>query len=259
MSTSRSAGKKEAARQRIAAKRAAEAAAQAAEQRRRRTVIGASVAAVVVVVAVVVAIVVQTSRSAVDGDAARPAGTAADGNGYTFAVGQADAPVTVDLYEDFQCPVCKQFEDAAGATLEDYVAAGTVRVVYHGMAFLDSARNDDYSTRALNAAAVVASGAGPEAYERFHDLLFANQPDERTGSGLTDDQLVDYAEQAGATGEEVGTDIRDLVYGQWVKGATEQASKDGVTATPTVFVDGTQLTDRTADGLSAAVDAAQRG
>lgn len=251
-------GKKEAARQRIAEKRAAEAAARAAEQRRRRAVIGASLAAVVVVVAVVVAIVVQTQRSSIAADAARPDGTSAGGNGYTFTVGQADAPVTVDLYEDFQCPNCRDFEDRAGSTLEQLATAGTVKIVYHGMAFLDSSRNDDYSTRALNAAAVVASSAGSDAYEEFHDLLYANQPDERTGSGLTDQQLVAYAEQAGATGEDVSTDITNLVYGQWVKGATDQASKDGVNGTPTVFVNGTKLTDLTADGVTAAVQAAQK-
>jgi protein-disulfide isomerase len=249
MSTS---SKKEAARQRIAEKRAAEAAARAAEQRRRRTVVGGVVAAVVVVVAVVVAIVVQTGRTSTAADAASPGNLSAGGNGYTFSVGTG--PVTVDVYEDFQCPNCKAFEDAAGSTLEELQQAGTVTIVYHGMAFLDSSQNDDYSTRALNAAAVVASDAGTAAYQQFHDLLYANQPDERTGSGLTDDQLVAYAQQAGATGEDVATDIRDLVYGDWVKNATDQASQDGVTGTPTVFVDGTQLSDLSADGLRTAVE-----
>ncbi|CAB4898074.1 MAG: thioredoxin domain-containing protein [Actinobacteria bacterium] len=253
MSTS---SKKETARQRIAAKREAEATQRAAEQRRRRTILGGSIAAAVVVIAVVVAIVVQTARTSTAADAAVPSGTVADGNGYTFAVGPDDAPVTVDLYEDYQCPNCRDFEDAAGSTLEDLVTAGTVRIVYHGMAFLDSSRNDDYSTRALNAAAVVASTSGTDVLERFHDLLYANQPDEATGSGLTDDQLISYAEQAGASAEAVESGIRDQVYGGWVERATDQASKDGVTGTPTVFVDGTTLTDLSADGLSAAVAAA---
>ncbi len=247
---------KETARQRIAARRAAEAARRAAEHRRRRTVVGASVAAAVVVVAVVVAIVVQTARTSTTADAAAPSGTVAGGDGYTFAVGPEDAPVTVDLYEDFQCPNCKAFEDAVGSTLEDLVSAGTVRVVHHGMAFLDTSRNDDYSTRALNAAAVVASTSGTEAFERFHDLLFAHQPDEGTGSGLTDDELIAYAEQAGAGAADVETGIRDLVYGGWVERATDQASQDGVTGTPTVFVDGTAVRDLSAEGITAAVAAA---
>lgn len=247
--------KREAARQRIAAKRAAEAAAAAAAARRRRTVVGGVVAAVVLVVALVVVVVVQTHRTSTSADAAAPTNTT--GNGYVFAVGSADAPVTVDLYEDFQCPNCKALEDSTGSTLEGLVTAGTVQVHYHGMAFLDTDANDDYSTRALNAAAVVASEAGTDAYETFHDLLFANQPDEG-GSGLTDDQLIAYANQAGATSSAVAVDIRNLVFGQWVKGAEDQASKDGVTATPTVFVDGDKLTDLSPDGITAAVTAAQQ-
>ena len=38
-----------------------------------------------------------------------------------------------------------------------------------------------------------------------------------------------------------------------MKTATDQASKDGVTGTPTVFVDGTKLADLSAGGLTAAV------
>jgi len=247
--------KREAARQRIAARRAAEAAALAAARRRRRTVIGGVVAAVVLVVALVVVVVVQSGRTSVSAGAAVPANTT--GNGYVFAVGPADAPVTVDLYEDFQCPNCKALEDSTGSTIDDLVAAGTVQVHYHGMAFLDTKANDDYSTRALNAAAVVATAAGTQAYAAFHDLLFAHQPDEG-GSGLTDDQLIDYAGQAGASGATVESGIRDRTYGEWVAQAEDQASKDGVTGTPTVFVDGTQLRDLTPDGLTAAVTAAQQ-
>ncbi|HEV7727028.1 MAG TPA: thioredoxin domain-containing protein [Modestobacter sp.] len=252
---SRGRSKRAAAQQRLAAKRAAEAAARAAARRRQRTVVGAVVAAVLLVVAVVVVIAVQTSRTSTSASAAVPPNTV-DG-GTVVVVGSADAPVTVDLYEDFQCPNCKAFEDAAGSTLAQLVAAGTVQVHHHGMAFLDTHANDNYSTRALNAAAVVVGAAGTDAFQTFSDLLFANQPDE-SGSGLTDDQLIAYAAQAGAGGAEVEQQIRDLHYGDWVTTVTDQASKNGVTGTPTVLVDGTTLDDLSAAGLTAAVTAAQR-
>jgi protein-disulfide isomerase len=247
--------KRAAARERIATKRAAEAAARAAAERRRRTVVGGVVAAVVLVVVLVAVVVVQTHRTSASADAAAPANTS--DNGYVFAVGSPDAPVTVDLYEDFQCPNCKALEDSTGSTIDDLVTAGSVQVHYHGMAFLDTKANDRYSTRALNAAAVVANAAGTEAYATFHGLLFANQPDEG-GRGLTDDQLIAYAAQAGASGATVESGIRDLVYGDWVTQAEDQASKDGVTGTPTVFVDGEKLTDLSPGGLTAAVTAAQQ-
>ena len=53
---------------------------------------------------------------------------------------------------------------------------------YHAMAFLDTRANDQYSTRALNAAAAVVDAAGRDAFQKFHDLLYANQPAE-SGSG----------------------------------------------------------------------------
>ena len=245
--------RKAAARARIAERRAAEAAAQAAAQRRRRTVVGAVSAAVVLVVALVVVVLVQTNRTSTDATAAAPPGTT---DGYAFAVGPADAPVTVDVYEDFQCPVCAQVEATTGSTFASLVDAGTVQLRYHGMAFLDRASTTDYSTRALNAAAVVAE-SGTESYRAFHDLLFANQPAEGT-AGLSDDQLIEYAAQAGATGAAVESGIRDLRYGDWVAAATEQASKDGVTGTPTVLVDGAPLdnADLTPEGVTAAVQAA---
>jgi protein-disulfide isomerase len=242
-------------RERLAARRAAEAAARARAARRRRTVLGGMVAAVVVLVALVVVIAVQSHRTTPSADAAVPA-NAVDGT--VIAVGSADAPVAVDLYEDFQCPNCKAFEDKTGQTLAQLVAAGTVQARYHGMAFLDTSANDEYSTRALNAAAVVLSTAGPDAFQTFHDLLYANQPAEG-GSGLTDEQLIEYAGQTGATGSTVQAQIHDLTYGDWVTKATDQASKDGVTGTPTVFVDGTELSDLSAAGLTAAVSAAQAG
>jgi protein-disulfide isomerase len=248
--------KQAAARRRIEEKRAAEAAARARAERRRRALVGGVVAGVLLVVAVLAVVVVQSRRTSTSADAPVPKNTI--DNGTAVAVGSPDAPVTVDLYEDFQCPNCKAFEDASGGTLAQLVAAGTVQAHYHGMAFLDTAENTKYSTRALNAAGAVVDAAGPDAFKTFHDLLFANQPPEG-GTGLSDDQLVQYANQAGAGGATVEQEIRNLAFGEWVKKVTDQASKDGVTGTPTVLVDGKKLTDLSPNGLSAAVTAAQGG
>jgi len=240
-------------RERVAARRAAEAAARARAERRRRALLGGIIGGLVVLVALVVVIVVQTQRTTTSASAAVPAHTV---GGTAIVVGSATAPVTVDLYEDLQCPNCKNFEDQTGKTLAQLVAAGTVQARYHPMAFLDNATNNKYSTRALNAAAAVLDTAGSTAFQEFHDLLYANQPPE-TGTGLTDAQLIAYAHQAGATSSKVDTDIKNLTFGDWVKTVTDQASKDGVTATPTVLVKGKTLSDLSPAGLTAAVDAAK--
>jgi protein-disulfide isomerase len=246
--------KRAAAQRRIAEKRAAEAAARAAAERRRRTILGGVIAAVLVVIALVVVVVVQSNRTSTSASAAVPKNTI--DSGHVIVVGKTTAPVTVDLYEDLQCPNCKNFEDQTGKTLAQLVAAGTVQAHYHPMAFLDNATNNKYSTRALNAAAAVVDAAGSTAFQKFHDLLYANQPPE-TGTGLTDAQLIAYAHQAGATSSKVDSEIKNLTFGDWVKTVTDQASKDGVTGTPTVFVKGKTLTDLSPAGLTAAVNAAK--
>jgi protein-disulfide isomerase len=53
----------------------------------------------------------QNQRAQTTGPAANPAGTV---DGTSFPVGATDAPVTVKVYEDFQCPACEQFEQLTG-------------------------------------------------------------------------------------------------------------------------------------------------
>ncbi|SFL72257.1 DsbA family protein [Geodermatophilus ruber] len=213
-----------------------------------------AVAVAVLMVAVLTVIAVQ-SHGPARSDAAVPAG-AVDG-GTAFVAGSPRAPVTVDVYEDFQCPVCSRFEAETGGTLAVLAARGTAQVRYHPIAVLDRASTDRYSTRALNAAAVVADAAGTRAFLAFHDLAFAHQPAEGS-RGLTDAQLTALAAQAGADGAAVTHGITHLRFAEWTRQVTDDASRAGVTSTPTVLVDGKALADRTAAGLAAAVAAATR-
>jgi protein-disulfide isomerase len=173
-------------------------------------------------------------------------------------VGQASAPVTVNLYEDLQCPNCRAFEAESGSTLDQLAAQGKVVLHYHPMSFLDSSANQNFSTRALNAAAVVTDATGDQAFKKFHDLIYANQTPE-TGPGMSDAQLISYARQAGASGPQVSSAIKNLKYADWVKKVTEQASKDGVTGTPTVIIGGQQVQDLSPAGITAAVKGASNG
>lgn len=230
------------------------------------TMVASIVAYALVVVAALSALTAVTGQGtpAAGGGAPAPTATASSAApvpgdmGSVIVVGSSSAPVTVDLYEDFLCPNCKTFEQANGAALAKLVAAGTVQLHHHPMAFLDTNSNQQYATRALNAAAVVRVAAGPVGYQKFHDLLFANQPAE-SGPGLSDDELIAYAQQAGATGPAVEQQIRDLAYGSWVTKVTDQASQDGVTGTPTVFVNGRRIDDLSESGLTAAIDSAKHG
>ncbi len=165
-------------------------------------------------------------------------------------VGQPDAAVTVDLYEDYQCPACQQFEQQVGPTIDVLVEAGTVKVVHHPVAYLDRFSSTRYSTRS-SAAAGCAAAAG--VFPQLHGLLFANQPPEG-GDGLPGDRIVELGRQAGATGDDFAACVRDERYAGWTAKLTDAASQAGVNGTPTVLVNGKPLPQPTPQALREAVE-----
>ncbi|MGH8869843.1 MAG: DsbA family protein [Actinomycetes bacterium] len=225
-------------------------------EKRRRAGLSAAAVLVVLTLAVVVGLAVQSTRDqAPAGTSTVPAHAVQQGTG--FAVGDADAPVTVTAYEDFQCPACRAVEAATGPTLRRLTHEGSVRVVYKPMAILDDASTTAYSTRALNAAACVADRAGVAAYDRFHRILFTHQPPEGS-AGLPDTALIRLADRAGATGHGIEDCIHSQDFEGWTQKVTTAASRAGVNATPTVLVDGQLLRTPTPSNLTRAVRAAEK-
>ncbi|MFT4011398.1 MAG: DsbA family protein [Nocardioidaceae bacterium] len=219
-----------------AAQQAAEIRREAAkkEARRRNLIVGGVVLAVLVVI-VGIAYSVQSGRDTSGDTATTPAGVV---DGYGVPIGKADAPVKLVVYEDFMCPICGELESMTRSFLGPAIEDGTVHVVYRPIAFLDRmSSGTKYSTRATNAFAAVFDLGGEDAARTMHDLLFENQPKEGS-TGLDDDQLIDFAVQAGVDKAAVTKAIEDLEFKQWVTNATDQSSKDGVTGTPTVELNG---------------------
>lgn len=180
----------------------------------------------------------------------RPADVVTPANSTASAttVGNPAAPRTIDVYLDFQCPACKQFEQQSGATIDRIVASGQAKVVYHPVAILDRYSPDRYSSRASTASGCAADAGVFAPYSR---LLYENQPAENT-PGLTDDRLIALGEQAGG-GPGFAPCVQSQKYAPWTAEVTDQASKDGLQGTPTVKVDGTEIPDPTPDALLAAL------
>ena len=220
------------------------------EQRRKFLVIGGLVLALVAIV--VGGLLIQSNRDTSGDVATDPAGVT---DTYSVVIGEESAPKTVRIYEDFQCPICADFEAATSEQLKAAVDEGTIKVEYRMVSFLDGASSTDYSSRALNAAAVVLDTSGADAFLTFHGLLYDNQPAEGS-AGLSDDELIDYAVEAGADESAIRSGIENEDFSQWVVNATNQMSVDGVNGTPTVFVDGKQAGATLGDSIKAALDAA---
>jgi protein-disulfide isomerase len=216
--------------------------AEARAQRRRRWIVILAVGVVVAVIVGGTALLASRDTTGKSGGAAATAPTGADG--YGVVVGETGASKKVVIYEDFQCPVCGAFEHASAPQVAQGIDDGKVRVEYRIVAFLDQASQNEYSSRAANAAAAVLDVAGPDAFKKFHDTLYANQPAENT-AGPDNDQLIEWAVQAGADRGQVTEAINSGQFDQWVVDATDQMSKDGVTGTPTIEIDGEKLDPQT--------------
>jgi protein-disulfide isomerase len=241
-----------------AREKAAEMRAEAArrESRNRAIAIVAAVIAVIVV-AVGAGIIIQVAKHNQDvktAAATAPPANLTDGG---FVIGNANAKVTVEVYEDFQCPACQNFESLDGKQLAAWAADGTVKLVYRPVAILDHQSSTNYSTRALNALAAVIN-AKPAAFAKFHQLLFDNQPPEG-GSGLPDSQLIDYAVQAGVDKAAVESAITTQKYQTWTQKVSDDFSKKGFNSTPTILINGKQLKDYAPDKLKAEIEAAKKG
>ena len=221
----------------------------AVSRRRGRSPLQLWVPILLLVVAVVAGIAVQSARSDSNATQAVPAHALGPNGGELL--GRPSAPVLIEEYGDFQCPVCGQWERTVGPTVRQLVDQGRIRFEYHPIAFIGSE-----SVAAANA----AETAGDEGrFWAYHDLLFADQAPENSGA-LTTDRLLELGRQVGLTSPQFQQKVRDGTYGNWVRQATDQASQQGVIHTPTVLVNGRPVDNAlTAQGLLTAVNAATNG
>lgn len=222
----------------------AELEAQQQAERRRKMIVGGAIVAVLVLVVGIVFLVNSLRDTTGETPATSPVQATAD---FGLVVGETAAPTEVAIYEDLQCPNCAQLEAEVGEDLAAAVDAGDVRVEYRIVSFLDEASTNDYSSRAANALVAAYDVAGPEVFMELHTTLFAEQTAEG-GPGHSDDQLVDFAVEAGAVESAIRPPIEDGAYVQWIANATDAMSRNGVSGTPTVFVDG-ELAENPLEGI----------
>jgi len=214
-------------------------------EKRQRNLITIGIVAVVValIAAAAFAVTAQSKKREHNTRVIPPAGATKDyGVVYTpkDAGGTAKKNVVrVVIYEDMQCPICQRFEQANGQYLSDAVKKGQIEVEYRFVAFLDDvgASPNEYSRRASNAVLCAREDGGPKQFKQLHDLLYANQPEEKT-LGPEDNALVESAVSVGMKQEAAEPCILKRRYVPWLEKATAAMTKAKVTGTPTVRVDG---------------------
>jgi protein-disulfide isomerase len=238
-------GGKRGARDRLTAERQQQA---KAAQRKRK---GSNIAIALVVALVAVGIIGYAWWAANDDgptDAALPALVQEPGGGVVFG----DGPVDLTLWEDFQCPGCKLFEEANSELVKQRVDAGDITLTIHPLSFLDTNLGNSSSVAAANAFGCAADAGEQQAID-FHQTVYANQPSESPGQeAWTTEDLIGWGNDVGIEGSEWESCVTDQTYAGWVEQVAKSQGAAGVTTTPTIFIDGKSFNP--GGDLDAAID-----
>jgi protein-disulfide isomerase len=152
------------------------------------------------------------------------------------AVGPAEAPVTIEVWSDFQCPACGLFARQIEPDLiEEYVRDGSVRLVYRDFAFIDGGKPSGESQQA----AAAARCAGEQGkFWQYHDYLMENQDGENEGA-FNRERLDEIASAISLDTSAWGSCMDDSDAPEEATAAeTEQGRVAGVTSTPTLSING---------------------
>jgi protein-disulfide isomerase len=135
------------------------------------------------------------------------------------------------IYQDYQCPICKYFEEPNASQIKTWVESGEATIEFHPISFLDGQSLNEYSSRAANAALCVANSQ-PGKFFEVNTALYANQPDENT-AGPSDSELKETLAGAGVKIDaEVNTCIDQKRYSKYIENRTaETFSQPAVTGT----------------------------
>jgi protein-disulfide isomerase len=203
---------------------------------KRRRISPGIVVVVVLVLAIVAAVGVDYYRkhSAVSvTSSGKPEPAVITGSGTTgkgVTIGKAGAKSNIDVYLDFRCPHCEEFEQASGATMDQLVEDGTATITYWPLAFV----SPQDSPRLANAFA--AAAANGKALS-FVDAIYGD-----FSKTWTTDQLISLGKQLGIDDAKYESAVNNNSYAGWLDSIAKAANDRKVEGTPTVFVNGKMLT-----------------
>ena len=190
------------ARERIKEQREKEK--RAAKRNRTLLVVGAAAAVVLLVVGIGYVILSSDRGDGYEGELAEQ--TLQSDSSVVMAQEGAEAPV-VQVYADYQCPACRQFENLNGDTLEEKAAQGEAIVQYHPVSIF-AQRPAPTSSNSLRGAVAARTAADHDVFVEYNDVLFENQPNQQEegfapsdlqewfdGLNTTEEQQADFGER----------------------------------------------------------------
>lgn len=192
--------------------------------------------------AVAAAFLALTILPTVGQDSAKPDASAKAGSEAPLpemALGSENAPVTIVEYSSLSCPHCAAFhKDVLPKLKAEYIDKGKVRYIVREFPLNEAAL----------AGAVVARCLDPSRFFPFIETLFAHQ-DQWAFKEDVQTPLKQFAKQAGMPEEEFNKCLDNEALQKKILAVREKGSKEGVNATPTLFVNGKKMNGLTFEAL----------
>lgn len=163
--------------------------------RRKKNLLVVGIAAAVVLLIVGIGYVVMTSGEDEGYDGELAAQVLQDDGSVVMANEGVSAPV-VEVYADYQCPACRQFELLNGDLLKERAASGEAIVQFRPVSIF-AQQPTPISSNSLRAGAAARAAADYGVFVEYNDLLFENQPAEGR-EGFTVDELKEWFRQTDA-------------------------------------------------------------
>lgn len=157
-----------------------------------------------------------------------------------LTLGEPDAPVTVDIFEDFQCSACRYFsESIEPLIIQNLVATGKAKYTFHNYPFLDGngAGSHGESDQAANASMCANE---QEKFWEMHSIIFANWNGENIGD-FSDARLKAMAESIGLDMDAFNSCFSANRYEDQIEADFKLGQDMGVSGTPSVFVNGNRI------------------
>jgi len=141
-----------------------------------------------------------------------------------YAIGPADAPITIVEFSDYQCPFCRRWHVEV---YEPLLAAypGQIRLVYRHLP-LTSIHPD-----AMSAAEAAMCAGEQDAYWAYHEKLFSSET-------LGNSTYIQYAQDLELNMGTFESCLSDHKYQQAVQADSDFAINLGIRSTPTFFING---------------------
>ncbi|GAB3401162.1 hypothetical protein GCM10027569_06000 [Flindersiella endophytica] len=194
-----------------------------------------------------------TVRTVPNGLALGPDGGGKPGMGNGIGEGSnPQATTVVELYEDFFCPHCQALETEAGDFLRAQANSGRIRIVRYPLTFVVGEQSKRAALAYACAADQDTSGKGELASKvakQLFDSVQAKQAD------AVEDPAMEELSKQTPDPDQFMSCVQNQDYSAWVGSVGDAASARQVTGTPTVFVDGKQVT-ATEGGWQQAIQAA---